>query len=144
MNFSSQDGIKLMFVHGALPQFNPNKRLSAAEAMRHPYVAQFNQQRPEDEPLSGVEIKIPINDNHKYSISEYRDKLYAEILKKKKELYKKLKAREEEKERRRAAAAAASSAGKTPSSSGARHSRHSTTTGRRSSSSTEASGVSRR
>ena len=125
-------------------QFNPNKRLSAAEAMRHPYVAQFGQnQKLEDEPLSGVEIKIPINDNHKYSISEYRDKLYAEILKKKKELYKKLKAREEEKERRRAAAAA-SSAGKTSSSSGARHSRHSTTTGRRSSSSTEASGASRR
>lgn len=82
-------------------QFNPNKRLSAAEALKHPYVAQFH--NPDDEPSCGRVITIPINDNHKYSIQEYRDKLYSEILKRKRELYKRMK----EKEAARAAAAAA-------------------------------------
>jgi mitogen-activated protein kinase 15 len=52
------------------PQFNPAKRLSAAEALRHPYVAQFHS--PEDEPSCSRVITIPINDNCKYSISDYR------------------------------------------------------------------------
>lgn len=80
-------------------QFNPNKRLSAADALKHPYVAQFH--NPDDEPSCGRVITIPINDNHKYSIQEYRDKLYSEILKRKRELYKRMK----EKEAARAAAA---------------------------------------
>lgn len=47
-------------------QFNPNKRLTAAEALAHPYVAQFH--NPDDEPSCSRTIIIPINDNHKYSI----------------------------------------------------------------------------
>jgi len=47
-------------------QFNPNKRLTAAEALAHPYVAQFH--NPDDEPCCSKTITIPINDNHKYSI----------------------------------------------------------------------------
>lgn len=47
-------------------QFNPSKRISAAEALRHPYVAQFH--NPDDEPSCSRVITIPINDNHKYSI----------------------------------------------------------------------------
>jgi serine/threonine protein kinase len=47
-------------------QFNPSKRISAAEALRHPYVAQFH--NPDDEPSCSRIITIPINDNHKYSI----------------------------------------------------------------------------
>jgi mitogen-activated protein kinase 15 len=47
-------------------QFNPNKRISAAEALRHPYVAQFH--NPDDEPSCSKIVTIPINDNHKYSI----------------------------------------------------------------------------
>jgi mitogen-activated protein kinase 15 len=48
-------------------QFNPSKRLTAAEALQHPYVAQFH--CPDDEPACTKIITIPINDNHKYSIS---------------------------------------------------------------------------
>lgn len=66
-----------------LLQFNPNKRITADEALEHPFVAQFH--NPADEPSCDRIIKIPIDDNHKYSISEYRNKLYNDIIKKKKE-----------------------------------------------------------
>ena len=66
--------------------FNPDKRITAEEALRHPYVVQFH--NPADEPVSKKIVTIPIDDNTKYSISEYRDKLYSEIIKRKKELRK--------------------------------------------------------
>lgn len=66
-----------------LLQFNPNKRITAEEALAHPFVAQFH--NPTDEPVCDRIIRIPIDDNHKYSISEYRNKLYNDIIKKKKE-----------------------------------------------------------
>ena len=71
-----------------LLQFNPNRRLTADQALRHPYVAQFH--NPEDEPVCTRKINIPIDDNQKFSIREYRNKLYADIHKRKKELRKKI------------------------------------------------------
>uniref|UniRef100_A0A0G4FW47 Mitogen-activated protein kinase n=1 Tax=Chromera velia CCMP2878 TaxID=1169474 RepID=A0A0G4FW47_9ALVE len=65
-------------------QFNPNKRISASDALKHPYVAQFH--NPEDEPDCGRIIRIPIDDNTKFSVAEYRDKLYQEVVRKKKDL----------------------------------------------------------
>jgi serine/threonine protein kinase len=47
-----------------LLQFNPSKRITAEEALRHPYVAQFH--NPGDEPYCDHVITIPINDNTKY------------------------------------------------------------------------------
>ena len=46
-----------------LLHFNPNKRISAAEALKHPYVAQFHNEA--DEPSAPGIITIPIDDNHK-------------------------------------------------------------------------------
>lgn len=66
-----------------LLQFNPNKRITADEALAHAFVSQFH--NPADEPVCDRIIRIPIDDNHKYSISEYRNKLYNDIIKKKKE-----------------------------------------------------------
>lgn len=66
--------------------FNPKKRITAEEALKHPYVNQFH--NPSDEPTCDRVVSIPINDNTKYSIAEYRDKLYSEILRRKKELKK--------------------------------------------------------
>ena len=57
-----------------LLEFNPNKRISAEEALRHPYLAQFH--NPADEPSCDHIISIPIDDNTKYTIQEYREKLY--------------------------------------------------------------------
>lgn len=112
---ASEDALDLLT---KLLQFNPNKRLTAAEALAHPYVAQFH--NPDDEPSCSRTITIPINDNHKYSIQEYRDKLYAEILKKKRELFRKMK----DKEAKAAAAAAAGGGGYSRHSSSHHHSSH--------------------
>ncbi|KAL3154564.1 hypothetical protein ABBQ32_014021 [Trebouxia sp. C0010 RCD-2024] len=95
-----------------LLQFNPQKRLTAEEALRHPYVAHFH--NPEDEPVAAGPITIPVDDNKKISMLEYRDKLYNEILKRKKEQRRAMKGREKE--------AGITSSSRTRSS---RHARHS-------------------
>ena len=71
-----------------LLHFNPKKRFTAEQCLEHPFVAQFH--NPEDEPVCNKKINIPIDDNQKFSIREYRNKLYADIHKRKKELRKKI------------------------------------------------------
>jgi mitogen-activated protein kinase 15 len=82
---ASEDALDLI---KSLLHFNPTKRLSAEEALKHPYVAQFH--NPEDEPICKRKIKITMDDNHKFSIREYREKLYSDIHKRKKEIRKKI------------------------------------------------------
>ena len=60
-----------------LLQFNPNRRLSAVEALNHPYVAAFH--NPNDEPAAAGPITICLPDNTRYTVQEYRDKLYATL-----------------------------------------------------------------
>jgi len=64
-------------------QFNPDRRLSAHDALRHPYVVQFH--NPDEEFPCERPIRIPIDDNKKLPVEEYRDRLYNEVLRKKKE-----------------------------------------------------------
>ncbi len=71
-----------------LLHFNPNKRPTAEQCLKHPYVAQFH--NPEAEPRCTRKINIPIDDNQKFNIREYRNKLYQDIHKRKKELRKKI------------------------------------------------------
>ena len=78
----SKNGIN--FLKNCL-QFNPNKRFSVEQALKHPYVAQFSNE--EDEPKCSKIIEIPLDD-HKHSIKEYREKLYEDIKRRKKELRK--------------------------------------------------------
>merc|ERR1740117_2149444 len=63
--------------------FNPSKRLSAHDACRHPCVEQFH--NPEDEYDCKQAIRIPIDDNTKLTVQDYRERLYNEVLRKKKE-----------------------------------------------------------
>mmetsp|Transcript_13336 Transcript_13336/g.58056 ORF Transcript_13336/g.58056 Transcript_13336/m.58056 type:complete len:364 (+) Transcript_13336:2254-3345(+) len=81
-----------------LLEFNPEKRLTAVEALRHPYLAQFH--NPADEPSCDHIVTIPIDDNSKYTIQEYREKLYSEIVKRKKELRRRMRERERARELR--------------------------------------------
>jgi mitogen-activated protein kinase 15 len=83
--------------------FNPARRLSAEEALRHPYVSQFH--NPADEPRAEGTISIPIDDNTRFGVGEYRDKLYGEIVKRKKELRRRMREREAAKAAADAAAA---------------------------------------
>lgn len=57
--------------------FNPKKRITAEEALNHPYVKEFHY--PVDEPVCKRPVHIPIDDNIKLSRHEYREALY-EIL----------------------------------------------------------------
>lgn len=61
-----------------LIRFNPDKRITAEEALKHEYVAQFHKE--DEEPICKHKIVVPIDDNKKFSISEYRTKLYNLIL----------------------------------------------------------------
>lgn len=70
-----------------LLQFNPNKRPTVEQALAHPYVTQFH--NIDDEPICPYTIRIPIDDDRKFSIREYREKLYADISRRKKEIRRK-------------------------------------------------------
>lgn len=69
--------------------FDPKKRLTAEQALKHPYVKQFH--NPEEEIVCDKIIRLPISDAKKLSLKEYRDALYNDILKKKKEQRKRWK-----------------------------------------------------
>ncbi|XP_053991016.1 extracellular signal-regulated kinase 2-like isoform X2 [Hylaeus volcanicus] len=60
----------------SLLQFNPFHRLQAEEALKHPYVSQFHNEK--DEPICSRIISIPIDDNRRFDINEYRQKVYSE------------------------------------------------------------------
>jgi mitogen-activated protein kinase 15 len=82
-----------------LLQFNPNKRINVIQALEHPYVADFHDQYSDTEISCEKPIQIPIDDNIKYTVKEYRKKLYDDILKRKKEIRKKLLAMQKNKEK---------------------------------------------
>ena len=71
-----------------LLQFNPKKRLTAEEALEHPYVADFH--NLEEEIKCDHKIEIPLDDNNKFSKEEYRQKLYDVVLKRKIEIRKQI------------------------------------------------------
>ncbi|POI22471.1 hypothetical protein CIB84_013781, partial [Bambusicola thoracicus] len=54
--------------------FNPDKRLTAEEALQHPYVKRFH--CPAREPSLGYDVMLPLGDGTQLSVAEYRNKLY--------------------------------------------------------------------
>ncbi|XP_066249573.1 extracellular signal-regulated kinase 2 [Euwallacea similis] len=54
--------------------FNPHKRLKADEALKHEYVAKFHD--PEQEIITPSNVVIPLNDDIRLSVDDYRNKLY--------------------------------------------------------------------
>jgi mitogen-activated protein kinase 15 len=63
-------------------EFDPDKRVSIEEILTHPYLAEFYNKQ---ELLPAKDkIKIPIDDNQRLSLKEYRNIIYEEIRKKNK------------------------------------------------------------
>lgn len=65
------DGIDML---KKLLQFNPDKRLTAEQALKHPFVARFH--NPEEEPSMDYDVIPALNDDVQLSVEEYRVKLY--------------------------------------------------------------------
>ncbi|XP_069815860.1 mitogen-activated protein kinase 15 [Dendropsophus ebraccatus] len=61
--------------------FNPDKRLTAEEALEHPYVRRFHSVARE--PALDYDVILPLDDDVQLSVAEYRNKLYEMILERK-------------------------------------------------------------
>lgn len=72
------DGIDLL---KKLLQFNPDKRLTADQALKHPFVARFH--NPDEEPSMDYDVIPALDDDVQLSVEEYRVKLYESIIQKK-------------------------------------------------------------
>jgi len=85
--FANASEVALDFLRRLLV-FNPHNRLTVEEALRHKYLEQFSS--PEEEIVCDHIIEIPMDDNTKFSVKEYRDAIYSDISRKKKEQRKKM------------------------------------------------------
>jgi len=57
--------------------FNPDKRLNVEQALDHPYMKPFK--TGQELRCPGV-LSIPIDDDHKFTVNDYREKLYAQVV----------------------------------------------------------------
>ena len=57
-----------------LLHFNPDKRITADEALRHPYVQRFH--NPKEEISLNYDVVPPLSDDVQLTVDEYRTKLY--------------------------------------------------------------------
>ena len=69
-----------------LLQFNPKNRLTAEEALEHPFVAKFHD--PKEEIVCDRKIRIPLDDTKKFTLNIYRQKLYDIVMQRKMEIRK--------------------------------------------------------
>lgn len=61
-----------------LLQFNPKRRLSVEQALRHPYVVDFH--NPDDEPVfPGGALQLPCEDNIKFKSIYYKSRLFDDL-----------------------------------------------------------------
>ncbi|KAH9523680.1 Mitogen-activated protein kinase 15 [Bulinus truncatus] len=74
------DGLDLM---KKLLHFNPDKRITADEALRHPFVQKFH--NPSSEISLNFDVVPPLSDDVQLTVDEYRSKLYEMIIQKKAE-----------------------------------------------------------
>jgi len=66
--------VEALHLLNGLLQFSPANRLTAAQALEHPYVSVFHD--PAREPVASKPVAMPIDDNTKLSVVEYRNRLY--------------------------------------------------------------------
>ncbi|XP_014843966.1 PREDICTED: mitogen-activated protein kinase 15 isoform X2 [Poecilia mexicana] len=58
--------------------FNPDKRLTAEQALHHPYVSRFH--NPAKEPALNYDVVLAVDDDVQLSVIQYRNKLYEMML----------------------------------------------------------------
>ncbi|XP_052684401.1 extracellular signal-regulated kinase 2-like isoform X3 [Crassostrea angulata] len=75
-----KDGIDLL---KKLLLFNPDKRITADEALRHPYISRFH--NAAEEVSLNYDVVPPLSDDVQLTVEEYRNKLYEMIIQKKQE-----------------------------------------------------------
>nr|XP_022315183.1 extracellular signal-regulated kinase 2-like isoform X4 [Crassostrea virginica] len=75
-----KDGIDLL---KRLLLFNPDKRITADEALRHPYISRFH--NAAEEISLNYDVVPPLSDDVQLTVEEYRNKLYEMIIQKKQE-----------------------------------------------------------
>lgn len=75
--FPNESRVVRDFLHVVL-LWNPMKRLTANEALAHPFLGAHH--NPDDEPTFGRQVKLPLSDNVQVELSWYRDQLYSDIL----------------------------------------------------------------
>lgn len=59
--------------------FNSSKRCTTADAMRHPYLADFYSSEDVNPPNRPEPLHLSVSDNTKLTANDYRDRLYQEI-----------------------------------------------------------------
>jgi mitogen-activated protein kinase 15 len=59
-------------------RFVPEVRISAEEALEHPFVGHFH--NPDEEVVYSGDLRLALDDNVKYSVNVYRDFVYAEFV----------------------------------------------------------------
>ncbi|CAD8195599.1 unnamed protein product [Paramecium pentaurelia] len=79
--FASGEDEAIDFIRQTLI-YNPYKRMTVEQALNHPYVKEFK--GTEDEISRDSAIETFMDDNHKFTVKEYRDALYSHITQKKK------------------------------------------------------------
>jgi mitogen-activated protein kinase 15 len=75
-NDTPQEAIDLLV---KMLQFNPFKRISIADALKHPYLSQFS--NPKEEIVSKKAIHPPVSDNKKLNLKQYKQLIYERIRK---------------------------------------------------------------
>jgi len=73
-----EEGPELVDILQLALQWNPGKRITAVEALTHPYVAAFS--NPDDEPSFGRKVHLTLPDSEQFSPSTYRDQIYADAV----------------------------------------------------------------
>lgn len=74
-----------------LLSFNPADRPTSEEALAHPYVARFHD--PADEPSAPGPIVAPFDDDTKLDVAAYRDRLYLNLVRRKRDATRKARAK---------------------------------------------------
>jgi len=96
--FSNADDDTLDLLRKLL-MFSPDKRITAEEALEHPYLSQFHV--PEEEPSFDGVVQVPLDDNEKMSVAAYREELYNSVIKTGIEVAKQKRAEEEQNKKKK-------------------------------------------